>query len=235
MVMNPSSNVCKIDTYPVMRNIQILPVPRVGLDLSSFLQIVLSFGNPSYRQINKLLNKLLQILLCTIWIDKGLFDCRVWAQQGRGGATGKIMKWSFPLVTVQGDSGFDWKASNRLTALSTMEAKITALSACCRELFPIMDMVSSVTKSVQLPIGKIPWMSPYMNTIWEHLCWRKLCLHSLHPRANTTQSRLFGLVKKSPREMFNYTRSTLSNNWVTSLKGLTRFVFEYLRKKIMGW
>ncbi len=40
------------------------------------------------------------------------------------------------------------------TALSTMEAKIIALAACCRELFPIMDMVSSVTKSVKLPIGK---------------------------------------------------------------------------------
>ncbi len=40
------------------------------------------------------------------------------------------------------------------TALSTMEAKIIALSACRRELFPIIDMVSSVTKSVKLPIGK---------------------------------------------------------------------------------
>jgi hypothetical protein len=36
-----------------------------------------------------------------------------------------------------------------------MEAEIIALSACCRELFPIMDMVSSVTKSVKLPIGRI--------------------------------------------------------------------------------
>ncbi len=27
--------------------------------------------------INKLLNKLSQILLCSIWTDKGLFDCRV--------------------------------------------------------------------------------------------------------------------------------------------------------------
>ncbi len=34
----------------VMRTIQILPAPRVGLDSSSLLQIVLSFGNPSYRQ-----------------------------------------------------------------------------------------------------------------------------------------------------------------------------------------
>jgi hypothetical protein len=39
-------------------------------------------------------------------------------------------------------------------ALLTMEAKIIVLSACCRELFPIMDMVSSVTKSVNLPIGR---------------------------------------------------------------------------------
>ncbi len=42
MVMNPSSDVCKTDAYPdadllvcmVMRNIQNLPAPRVGLDLS---------------------------------------------------------------------------------------------------------------------------------------------------------------------------------------------------------
>jgi hypothetical protein len=40
------------------------------------------------------------------------------------------------------------------TVLSTMEAEIIALSACCRELFSIMDMVSSVTKSVKLPIGR---------------------------------------------------------------------------------
>jgi len=29
------------------------------------------------NKIIKLLNKLSQILLCTIWTDKGLFDCRV--------------------------------------------------------------------------------------------------------------------------------------------------------------
>jgi hypothetical protein len=60
--------------------------------------------NPEFRPefqregINKLLNKLSQILLCTIWTDKSLFDCRVWAQQqqGRGGATGKTTMWSFP-------------------------------------------------------------------------------------------------------------------------------------------
>ena len=76
MVMNPSSNVCKIDAYP----------------------------------------------------DADFADCPVF--------------WQSKLQTEM--------------ALSMMEAKIIALSACCRELFPIMDMVSSVTKSVQLPIGKLP-------------------------------------------------------------------------------
>jgi hypothetical protein len=40
------------------------------------------------------------------------------------------------------------------TALSTMEAKIIALAACCRELFPIIDMVELVTCLVNLPIGE---------------------------------------------------------------------------------
>ena len=84
------------------------------------------------NQINKLLNKLLQILLCTIWTDKGLFDCRVWAQQGHGGATGKTTKWSFPLVLVRQDSGFNWKASNRL--IVQPQAHFPLLGECCLSL-----------------------------------------------------------------------------------------------------
>jgi hypothetical protein len=39
------------------------------------------------------------------------------------------------------------------TALSTMEAKIIALSACCEELFPIINMVSLLAEAINLPIG----------------------------------------------------------------------------------
>ncbi len=38
-------------------------------------------------------------------------------------------------------------------ALSMMEAKIITLSACCRELFPIIDMVCSLAEATNLPIG----------------------------------------------------------------------------------
>jgi hypothetical protein len=44
--------------------------------------------SPDASQMNKLLNKLPLILLCTIRIDDSLFDCRVLPQQGRDGATG---------------------------------------------------------------------------------------------------------------------------------------------------
>jgi hypothetical protein len=41
------------------------------------------------------------------------------------------------------------------TALSTMEAKIIALSACCRELFPIIHMVCLLAEATNLPIGNM--------------------------------------------------------------------------------
>ena len=39
----------------------------------------------------------------------------------------------------------------RKTALSTMEAEINALSQCCCDLFPIVDMVSEIGQVVGLP------------------------------------------------------------------------------------
>jgi hypothetical protein len=39
------------------------------------------------------------------------------------------------------------------TTLSMMEAKIIALSACCRELFPIIGMVCLLAEATNFPIG----------------------------------------------------------------------------------
>jgi hypothetical protein len=48
-----------------------------------------------------------------------------------------------------------WKSQLQMeTSVSTMEPKLRALSVCCRDLFPIIDMVDSVTSSVHLPIGE---------------------------------------------------------------------------------
>ena len=40
------------------------------------------------------------------------------------------------------------------TALFTMENEILALSVCCRELFPIIDMVRSLAEATDFLIGQ---------------------------------------------------------------------------------
>jgi len=115
-----------------------------------------------------------------------------------------------------------------------MEAKIIALSACCRELFPIMDMVSSVTKSVQLPIGKAT-----MNVSIHEDNSGALVLAKTLPPQFTPQSKYYAIKTIwFCEEIFK--RGVQFHDTVKQLgdiftKGLTRFIFEYLRKKIMGW
>jgi hypothetical protein len=62
--------------------------------------------------------------------------------------------WTGFIITF-GDCPVFWQLRLQTEkALSMMEAIIIALAACCRWLFPIMDMVSSVTNSVKFPIGQ---------------------------------------------------------------------------------
>ncbi len=69
-----------------------------------------------------------------------------------------------------------------------MEAKIIALPACCRELFPIVDMVSSVTKSVKLPIGKTT-----MNVSIHEDNLRALVLAKTLPPQFTPRSKYYAI------------------------------------------
>jgi hypothetical protein len=65
-------------------------------------------------EINKLLNKLPLILLCTIRIDDSLFDCRVLPQQGRDGVTGQGTWVPYPFgINTERPRSFRI-ASNRL-------------------------------------------------------------------------------------------------------------------------
>ncbi len=80
------------------------------------------------------------------------------------------------------------------------------------------------------------WMSPYVESIREHWCWPRLCLHSLLLEASIMQSRQFGFVKRFSREISNWTKiNTVEQLGDIFTKGLTRVVFGYLQKKIMGW
>ena len=54
------------------------------------------------------------------------------------------------LITVS-DCPMVWVSELQTeTALSTMEAEVNALAHCCRELFPVIDIVSEIGKTVGL-------------------------------------------------------------------------------------
>ncbi len=121
------------------------------------------------------------------------------------------------------------------TALSTMEAKIIAFSACCRELFPILDMVCSLALATNLPIGNTT-----MNVFIHEDNLGALVLAKTLPPLFTPQSKYYAIKTIwFCEEIFKRDIQSNKINTVKQLgdiftKGLTRVVFEYLQKKIMG-
>ncbi len=121
-----------------------------------------------------------------------------------------------------------WKSQLQMeTALSTMEAEIIALSACCRDLFPIIDMVESVTSQVNLPIGETTM---------------KLSVHAKTlPPQFTPRSKYYAIKTIWFRDKIHKRCvQLLKIDTVKQLgdiftKGLVQVPFEYLRKKIIGW
>jgi hypothetical protein len=67
-----------------------------------------------------------------------------------------------------------------------------------------------------------------MKTIWECLCWLRLCLHSLLLEESIAQSRQFGFVKIFKKDIQLNKMDTVEQLGDIFTKGLTRVVFEYL-------
>jgi hypothetical protein len=117
-----------------------------------------------------------------------------------------------------------------------MEAKIIALSACCRELFPIIDMVCSLAEATNLSIRNMT-----MNVSIDDDSLGALALAKTLPPQFTPPSKYYAIKTFwFHEEIFKRDIQLNKINTVKQLgdiftKGLTRVVFEYLQKKIMGW
>ena len=93
-----------------------------------------------------------------------------------------------------------WKSqlqANR-TATSTLEAEITALAACCRELFPIMDMVESIRKVYKLKVPRTTMNVSIHEDNAGAQCWLKRFHRTLLRGVNGIMRKLFGFVSKLP-------------------------------------
>ena len=128
------------------------------------------------------------------------------------------------------------KLQSGCTAQSTMEAEIIALNHCCRELFPIVDMVSSLSSAVGLGSPS----TTMKVSIHEDNSGALILAETLPPQF-TPRSKHYAIktiwfreeiVKRGVKLVKIDTVEQLGDMFT---KGLPRATFEYLRKKLMGW
>jgi hypothetical protein len=110
-----------------------------------------------------------------------------------------------------------------------MEAEIISLSACCRELFPLIDMVEYLTAAVNLPIGE----TTMQLSVHEDNSGALVLAKTLPPQF-TPRSKYYAIktiwfceeiVKRGIRLLKIDTIEQLGDIFT---KGLTRVTFEYL-------
>eukprot|EP00804_Cyclotella_cryptica_P001130 CCRYP_008392-RA/>CCRYP_008392-RA protein AED:0.20 eAED:1.00 QI:0/-1/0/1/-1/0/1/0/77 len=77
-----------------------------------------------------------------------------------------------------------------------MEAEVIALAHCCRELFPIMDMVSLLGTKVGLPVSGATMNVSIHEDNAGALVLERLSHHSLLQEVSTMPSRQFGFVNR---------------------------------------
>jgi hypothetical protein len=117
-----------------------------------------------------------------------------------------------------------------------MEAKIIALVACCRELFPIIDMVESVTCSVNLPIGE----TMMQLSVHEDNLGALVLAKTLPPQFTPRSKYYANMTIWFREEIHKHCIKLLKINSVEQLgdvftKGLVQVTFEYLCMKLIGW
>jgi hypothetical protein len=123
------------------------------------------------------------------------------------------------------------------TALSTMEAEIIALAHCCRQLFPVIDIVAEVGKAVGLETKDLVSMHV---SIHEDNAGALILAQTIPPQF-TPRSKYYAIktvwfreeiVKRGIKLVKIETVEQLGDIFT---KGLPRATFEYLRLKMMGW
>ena len=123
------------------------------------------------------------------------------------------------------------------TALSTMEAEIIALAHCCRELFPVMDIV----KEVGAVVGLETEDKTSMHVSIHEDNAGALVLAETIPPEFTPRSKYYAIktvwfreeiVKRGIKLLKIDTVEQLGDIFT---KGLARATFKYLRKRMLGW
>ena len=118
-----------------------------------------------------------------------------------------------------------------------METKINALAHSCKELFPIIDLVSDLGTVVGLPTEDLVSMHV---SIHEDNAGALVLAETIPPQF-TPRSKWYALKTVWFREEIHKRDikllkiDTIEQLGDMFTKGLTRATFEYLRARLMGW
>ena len=131
-----------------------------------------------------------------------------------------------------------WKSKLQTEiALSTMEAEYVALSASCKELFPLIDLTKELTTAIGLNLKATTEM--HIKIHEDNV--GALTLGKLEPQRMTPRSKHYAIKYHWFREQIGPRNIELvhisSENQLGDLftKGLERIIFQRLRKQLMGW
>jgi len=122
-------------------------------------------------------------------------------------------------------------------ALSTMEAEYVALSASCRDLFPLIDVTKEICSAFSLIL---PDETNMHITIHEDNVGT-LILGQLEPRRMTPRSKHYAVKyhwfceRLIPRKITLVKIATNEQLGDIFTKGLNRIAFQRLQKMLMGW
>lgn len=125
-------------------------------------------------------------------------------------------------------------------ALSTMEAEYVAVSTACRDLFPVVDLVKKLSKSV----GLTKSFSSKIHVRIHEDNVGALTLGKLEPCRMTPRSKHYAIkyhwfrekVKKDKENRIEIVKINTKNQLGDIFtKGLTKDSFEHLRRLLMGW
>jgi hypothetical protein len=118
-----------------------------------------------------------------------------------------------------------------------MEAEYVALSASCKELFPLIDLTKELTSAIGVRLNTITDM--HIKIHEDNV--GALILGKLEPRRMTPRSKHYAIKYHwfrehiGPRNIQLVHISTENQLGDLFTKGLERVIFQRLRKQLMGW
>ena len=128
-----------------------------------------------------------------------------------------------------------WKSQLQTEiTMSTMEAEVVALAACCHDLIPVIELVAEVGKAVGLDSNDPPSIKVHEDNAGALILANTLP-PQFTPRSKYYATKTHWFCLECITRGISIVKIATEQLRDLCTKCLPRATFEYLRKKLMGW